>query len=91
MDALPFRLVHSRRSRPLTASEIAMASLLFRDAIDYRRVRIHGRRYMPFQPKNCAMTPNGHLYFHASCFRDENYAHESVSNQHWFLHEMVKS
>jgi len=65
-----------------------MASLLFRDAIDYRRVRIHGRRYMPFQPKNCAMTPNGHLYFHASCFLDD-YAQASVATQHWFLHEMV--
>ncbi|WP_426107516.1 Rhs element Vgr protein [Massilia sp. TSP1-1-2] len=65
-----------------------MASLLFRDAIDYPRVRIHARRYMPFQPKNCAMTPNGHLYFHASCFLDD-YAQASVTNQHWFLHEMV--
>jgi hypothetical protein len=65
-----------------------MASLLFRDAIDYRRVRIHARRYMPFQPSNCAMTPNGHLYFHASCFLDD-YAHASVTNRHWFLHEMA--
>lgn len=65
-----------------------MATLLFRGAIDYRRVRIHGRRYMPFQPKNCAMTPNGHMYFHASCFLDD-YAQASVTNQHWFLHEMV--
>lgn len=65
-----------------------MASLLFRDAIDYRRVRIHARRYMPFQPNNCAMTPNGHLYFHASCFLDD-YAQASVSYKHWFIHEMV--
>jgi hypothetical protein len=88
MDALPFCRLGSPRWRPLTAGEIAMASLLFRDAIDYRRVRIHARRYMPFQPKNCAMTPNGHLYFHASCFLDD-YAQASVTNQHWFLHEMV--
>jgi hypothetical protein len=88
MDALPFRRLRWHRWRPLTAGEIAMTSLLFRDAIDYRRVRIHGRRYMPFQPKNCAMTPNGHLYFHASCFLDD-YAQASVTNQHWFLHEMV--
>jgi hypothetical protein len=56
------------RSRPLTENEIAMASLLFGDAIDYARVRIHGRRYIPFQPKNCCMTPNGSMYFHRSCF-----------------------
>jgi hypothetical protein len=65
-----------------------MAALLFRDAIDYRRVRIHSRRYMPFQPDNCAMTPNGHLYFHASCFLDD-YADASSTNGHWFMHEMV--
>jgi hypothetical protein len=88
MDVIPFRRPHSHRWRALTAGEIAMASLLFRDAIDYRRVRIHSRRYMPFQPKNCAMTPNGHLYFHASCFLDD-YAQASVTNQHWFMHEMV--
>lgn len=65
-----------------------MAAKLFRDAIDYQRVRIHGRRYMPFQPTNCAMTPNGHLYFHASCFLHD-YAEASVTNQHWFMHEMA--
>ncbi|MES2318804.1 MAG: Rhs element Vgr protein [Pseudomonadota bacterium] len=65
-----------------------MASLLFGDAIDYKRVRIHARRYMPFQPSNCAMTPNGHLYFHLSCFHDD-YAQASISNQHWFIHEMA--
>lgn len=77
-----------RRARALTHGEIAMASVLFGDAIDYRRVRIHARRYIPFQPSNCAMTPNGHLYFHASCFLDD-YAHASVNNQHWFMHEMA--
>jgi len=65
-----------------------MASLLFRDAIDYLRVRIHGRRYTPFQPKNCAMTPKGSMYFHAFCFLDD-YAQASPSGQHWFIHEMV--
>ena len=88
MDAVTFLRLHSHRWRPLTSGEIAMASLLFRDAIDYGRVRIYNRRYMPFQPSNCAMTPNGHLYFHASCFLDD-YAQASVTNQHWFLHEMV--
>lgn len=88
MDAIPFSRPNSRHSRPLTAGEIAMASLLFGDAIDYRRVRIHARRYIPFQPSNCAMTPNGHLYFHASCFLDD-YSHASVTNQHWFIHEMA--
>jgi hypothetical protein len=88
MDVIPFRRLHPRRWRPLTEGEIAMAFLLFRDAIDYRRVRIHSRRYMPFQPSNCAMTPNGHLYFHASCYLND-YAATSITGQHWFIHEMA--
>jgi hypothetical protein len=76
------------RSRPLTEAEIAMASLLFRDAIDYSRVRIHGRRYMPLQPKNCCMTPNGSMYFHRSCFLPD-YTRADPGAVHWFMHEMV--
>ena len=74
--------------RQLTAGEVRIAALLFRDSIDYGRVRIHARRYIPFQPMNCAMTPNGHLYFHSSCFADD-YSLGSPVSQHWFLHEMV--
>ena len=76
------------RSRPLTEAEIAMASRLFGDAIDYRRVRIHGRRYMPLQPKNCCMTPNGSMYFHRSCFLPD-YTRADPCAIHWFMHEMV--
>jgi hypothetical protein len=85
------KLVRSRhRARPLTAGEIAMASALFGDAIDYSRVRIHKRRYLPFglQPKNCAMTPNGSMYFHHSCFL-EDFSAGDAHARHWFIHEMV--
>ena len=88
MDALACRRQRPRRSRPLAANEIAMASLLFGNAIDYRRVRIHGRRYMPFQPKNCCMTPNGNMYFHQSCFLPD-YTRGDPPAVHWFIHEMA--
>ncbi len=41
---MPYLFAACMRSAgaPLTAGEIAMASLLFRDVIDYTRVRIHG-------------------------------------------------
>jgi hypothetical protein len=74
--------------RPLSAGEIALASLLFGEAIDYARVRIHNRRYMPFQPRNCCMTPNGSMYFHHSCFLPD-YARGDPPAIHWFMHEMV--
>jgi hypothetical protein len=76
-------------ARGLTAGEIRMASLLFGDAIDYARVRVHDRRYLPLlQPKNCAMTPNGSIYFHHSCFLPD-YSLGAASGIHWFMHEMV--
>ena len=76
--------------RPLAAGEIAMASLLFGGAIDYSRVRIYRRRYLPFglQPRNCAMTPNGAMYFHKSCCLTD-FSAGSVHARHWFMHEMV--
>ena len=76
--------------RPLTAGEIALARLLFQDAIDYQRVRIYNRRYLPFglQPRNCAMTPNGSLYFHKSCCLLD-FSSGSEDARHWFLHEMA--
>jgi hypothetical protein len=66
-----------------------MASLLFGGALDLARVRVHGRRYLPLvQPKNCAMTPNGSIYFHPSCFLPD-YAAGDPHTIHWFMHEMV--
>jgi hypothetical protein len=76
--------------RPLTAGETAMAARLFGAAVDYTRVRIYQRRYLPFglQPRNCAMTPNGHLYFHKSrCLLDFSAGSEHA--RHWFMHEMT--
>jgi len=88
MAVLPFRRLRTQRWRSLTASEITLASLLFGDAIDSARVRIHSRRYMPFQPKNCCMTPNGSMYFHRSCFLPD-YARGDPPAIHWFMHEMA--
>jgi hypothetical protein len=85
-----FRRGGPRQWRPLTAGEIAMARQLFADAIDYARVRIYRRRYLPFgmQPVNCAMTPNGHIYFHKSCCLLD-FSAGSEGARHWFMHEMT--
>ena len=67
-----------------------MASLLFGDAIDYAQVLIYRCRYLPFglQPQNCAMTPNGAIYFDKSrCLLD--FSSGSEHARHWFMHEMV--
>ena len=67
-----------------------MAAQLFGDAIDCRKVRIYNRRYLPFglQPRNCAMTPNGAMYFHQSCCLID-FSQGSEHARHWFMHEMV--
>lgn len=77
-------------ARPLTAGEIAMARRLFGDALDYARVRIHNRRFLPFglQPRQVCMTPNGQMYFSAACFQDD-YSQQDCSARHWFMHEMA--
>ena len=67
-----------------------MVVSLFGDAIDCKAVRIYNRRYLPFglQPKNCAMTPNGAMYFDKSfCLLDFSAGSEHAI--HWFMHEMV--
>lgn len=78
------------QGRPLTEGETAMASTLFGDAIDYARVTIYNRRYLPFglQPKNCAMTPNGAIYFDKSCCLLD-FSNGSAQARHWFMHEMT--
>ncbi len=67
-----------------------MVSLLFGDAVDCALVRVHNRCYLPFglQPRNCAMTPNGSIYFHYSCFLPD-YSRADPPARHWFMHEMV--
>ncbi|MBC7452390.1 MAG: Rhs element Vgr protein [Massilia sp.] len=67
-----------------------MVAALFGAAIDDAKVRIFNRCYLPFglQPKNCAMTPNGSLYFHHSCYLND-YSKGAAHVQHWFMHEMV--
>jgi len=66
-----------------------MAALLFCDAIAYARVKVFKRRYLPFglQPKNCAMSPNGAIYFHKSCCLLDS-SSGSVQALRWFMHEM---
>jgi hypothetical protein len=80
----------SALARPLTPGETAMARQLFGDAIDYTRVRIYRRPYLWFglQPKDCAMSPNGHIYFGPACCRDD-FSREPNRSKHWFMHEMV--
>ena len=76
--------------RPMTPGEIEMARLLFRDAIDYGRVRIYGRGFLWFglQHPHVAISPNGNIYFTAARYLDD-FSTSTPGNKHWFIHEMV--
>lgn len=76
--------------RPLTIGETAMARSVFRDAIDYARVRVVRGSFLPFglQDQNTAMTPRGSLHFMPAQYRDD-FSREGNGGKLFFIHEMV--
>ncbi|CDY79737.1 probable vgr related protein [Caballeronia glathei] len=83
-------IARPKRGRPLTSGEIAMARLVFADAIDYSRVAVHDRGYFPFglQHRQTAVTPNGSMYFPKDCF-EEDFSARGIGSQMWFMHELT--
>jgi hypothetical protein len=77
-------------ARPLTAGEIHMARQLFRESIDYAKVRVHNRGFfwLNLQSRNTAVTPNGEIYFNEEDF-SEDFSKGLPEQMHWFMHEMV--
>jgi LysM repeat protein len=75
-------------ARLLTAGETAMARLIFKDSIDYSKVKVHKETYLPFgwQDDNTAMTPNGEMYFSPKRFNEDFSAGDDKT---WFIHEMT--
>lgn len=79
-----------REGRPLTDGETALAASIFGQAIDYGRVRIHRRRWWPFQTRLVTMAPDGHIWFHPdSPHWCEDFAAAGIAGQGLFVHEMT--
>jgi len=77
-------------ARKLTPGEVALAQGMFGDAIDYSRVTIRRRRFMPFQPRKVTMAPRGHLHFHpAARHYCDDFASAPLALQGHFIHEMT--
>ena len=76
--------------RRLTEGEIALARSVFGDAIRYDKVTIRRKKWFPFQPKNTAMAPRGHIHFNP---RGETYCDDfarlPLLRQGLFIHEMT--
>lgn len=77
-------------ARPLTGGERTLARSVFGDAIDYDRVRIHRRKWWPFQPRGVTMAPDGDMWFHptAEAYRDD-FSTAPLALQGHFIHEMT--
>jgi hypothetical protein len=77
-------------ARPLTTDEIALTHSVFGPTLRTDRVRIHLRKWWPFQPPNITMAPNGHIWFHpdSPVYRDD-FARAHVDLKAFFLHEMT--
>ncbi len=76
--------------RALTPGEVALARSVFGDAIEYRRVTVRRRKWFPFQPREIAMAPRGHLHFHpAGTAYCDDFGTASWQSQGLFIHEMT--
>ncbi|WP_156679073.1 vgr related protein [Sphingomonas profundi] len=77
-------------TRRLTDGERRLAGSIYRDAIDLDRVEIRRRKWFPFQPRETAMAPMGHIHFHPAgdLYRDD-FASADLALQGLFLHEMA--
>jgi len=76
--------------RSLTPAERSLVAGMFGSAVATDTVRIHRRKWWPFQPRAVTMAPRGHIHFHPQgtaycrCFGQGTHA-----QQGFFLHEMT--
>ncbi|HMI20753.1 MAG TPA: vgr related protein [Sphingomonas sp.] len=77
------------QKRNLTPGEIALAVSIYRNAIDLSAVEIRRHKWWPFQSRNVAMAPMGHLHFHPDgpLWR-EDFSEASVSLRGLLIHEL---
>ncbi|ENV36235.1 hypothetical protein F959_02757 [Acinetobacter venetianus RAG-1 = CIP 110063] len=74
--------------RQLTTGEIEMAHSVFGHLINYKEVKIFNIPYLPWQPENIFIAPNGNLFVHPKYFRSD-YSSCSTNLQGIFIHEMA--
>ncbi|HEY4058116.1 MAG TPA: hypothetical protein VGM39_15990 [Kofleriaceae bacterium] len=74
-------------NRALTDGEIAMIKPIFRDGVDYTRVRVIDNSF-PLQPENVYMTPRGHIYAPGSLY-SADFSLADPNIRETFVHEMT--
>lgn len=82
--------VMAATERPLSAAEKELAASVFGSAIDYDPVRMRRSKWFPFQARNVAMAPCGHIHFHPKGdLWSEDFARDLPWRQAIFIHEMT--
>jgi hypothetical protein len=77
-----------RGCRDMTAGEIAMSKSVFKDSIDYRKVKINNGGYFWGYQSRKAMAPDGAIYYWYESFK-EDFSSARADDRHTFIHEMV--
>ncbi len=73
--------------RLLTQGEICLARQIFKNSIDYEKVKIRDYKYVFLQGRNIVMTPNGKIY--AANIYLNDYSESVPDKQALFIHEMA--
>lgn len=77
-------------ARALTDAEVTLARSVFGDAIDYSGVTVNNRKWAFFQPRQVAMAPDGHLWFHpGGDLYCDDFCARPIDRQGLFIHELT--
>lgn len=74
--------------RGLTDGEVEIAKKVFNDLINYNEIKIFNIPYLPWQPKDILMAPNGRLFVSQQVFA-KDYSKCSIVMQGVFIHELT--
>ncbi|MGP5217044.1 type IV secretion protein Rhs [Psychrobacter celer] len=74
-----------RRSRHLSAGEVALARSVFGDSIRLEDVQLKTAWWVL---RHYAVSPNGHIYFHPADWITD-FSQSSLSKQSWLIHELT--
>lgn len=89
---LPWFITKYHKNKPivraLTTGEIDLANSIFGNLIDYETVKIINCPYVPWQPENIFIAPNGFIFVGDRHYRDDYSAHGRAYQQ-IFIHEMT--
>lgn len=76
-------------ARGLTEGEQMLLHSIFRDSLNYQKIRVFPRRYLPFQAALIAMSPNGSMFFPRNTLYCNDFSCTANNYLALFIHESV--